>query len=72
MVDKMLYSPEEAFELLSIGRAKGFQLLAAGDLPSIKVGRLRRIPADALHAWVREQLAAQSGEQGTSPEGLPQ
>jgi excisionase family DNA binding protein len=48
----LLYRPEEAAELLGCGRAYIYQLLAAGAIKSVKVGRLRRIPAVALDEYV--------------------
>jgi excisionase family DNA binding protein len=54
----LLFTPDEAFAELKIGRAKGFQMIASGELPSIKIGRLRRIPVDGLRAWVQGQVAA--------------
>ena len=63
MTPGLLLTPEEAFNTLKIGRAKGFQMLASGDLPSIKIGRLRRIPAEGLQAWVQHQLAQQARTQ---------
>ena len=54
----LLCTPDEAFAELKIGRAKGFQMIASGALPSIKIGRLRRIPVDGLRAWVQGQVAA--------------
>ena len=60
MVEGLLLTPEEAFNTLKIGRAKGFQMLASGDLPSIKIGRLRRIPAEGLQAWVQRQVDKQN------------
>jgi excisionase family DNA binding protein len=52
-VDKLLYSPREAASLLSISRTKIYELMAAGEIGSIQVGRSRRIPADALRAFVK-------------------
>lgn len=60
MAEELLLTPEEAFRQLKIGRAKGFQLLASGELPSIKIGRLRRIVAERLREWVEEQAAQQA------------
>jgi excisionase family DNA binding protein len=61
MAEKLLLSAEEAFERLGIGRAFGFKLIASGALPSIKVGRLRRVPAERLRDWVDKQVEAQNG-----------
>lgn len=54
----VLLTPEVAAERLACGRTKLYELLRSGELESVKVGRLRRIPEDALTAYVtrlREQ-----------------
>ena len=53
MDEQLLLSPEQAFALVGIGRSTGYRLLASGEIPSIKIGRLRRIPRHALERWVR-------------------
>jgi excisionase family DNA binding protein len=58
---KLLLSPEETCATLGVKRATLFKLLAAGIIPSIKIGRLRRIPVDALHRYVERQVAEQTG-----------
>jgi excisionase family DNA binding protein len=54
-----LLTVEQAAERLSIGRTSMFALLKAGDIESVKVGRLRRIPADALDRYVSRLVAEQ-------------
>jgi excisionase family DNA binding protein len=49
---------EEAARRLSIGRSAVFALIAAGDLPSFKVGRSRLVPVEALEEYVRRQTGA--------------
>jgi excisionase family DNA binding protein len=44
----LLLTPEEAATVLRIGRTRLYQLLATGDLPSIKLGGSRRIAVAAL------------------------
>jgi excisionase family DNA binding protein len=56
MAEELLLTPNEAFARIRVKRAKGFQMLASGELPSIKVGRLRRIPVEALRRWVEERM----------------
>ena len=53
--DKILMRPRETAEALGIGLSKTYQLLATGELPSIRVGRNIRIPVDALKAWIQER-----------------
>ena len=42
------YTVEEVAEMLGISRAHVFNLMNAGQIRSVKLGRSRRIPADAL------------------------
>ncbi len=51
-VSKLLLTPEEAAEALSIGRSKLYELLANGSLESVAIGACRRIPNTALHDFV--------------------
>ncbi len=56
MVDrKLLLRVEEAAEKLSIGRSKMYELLAAGEIQPIRVGRSVRVSSAALEEWVARQ-----------------
>lgn len=57
--DKLLHPAEEAAQILSVGRSQVFELVATGELESVKIGRLRRIPHDALVDYIR-RLRTQS------------
>ncbi|MCA1682136.1 MAG: helix-turn-helix domain-containing protein, partial [Actinobacteria bacterium] len=39
----------EAADALHIGRTKVYGLIRNGELVSIKIGKLRRVPVDAVH-----------------------
>jgi excisionase family DNA binding protein len=47
-MEKLLCTTREAAEALGIGRSKVYELMYAGVLASVKIGRSRRIPAEAL------------------------
>ncbi|WTK45934.1 excisionase family DNA-binding protein [Streptomyces sp. NBC_01520] len=47
-----LLTVEEAARRLGIGRTLCFHLIGSGQLESVPVGRLRRVPADAVHDYV--------------------
>ena len=51
-MSKLLLTSEEVAEVLGIGRSKVFELLAAGQLRSVKIGRCRRIAAATLTQFV--------------------
>ena len=55
-VDKILLTPEEAAERLSIGRTLVYELIARGAIASVRVGRARRIPVAALERYVEQLL----------------
>jgi len=57
-MDKLLLRPEEAAGQLGIGRSKLYALLAAGELPCVRLGHSVRVPAAALREWVEERAAA--------------
>jgi excisionase family DNA binding protein len=50
--DRMLLTVEEAAERLGIGRSTMYQLIAAGKIDTIRVGRLRRIEPNALARYI--------------------
>lgn len=54
-MDQLLLTPENAAELLAVGRTKLYELLRTGAIESVRIGGARRIPATALTAYV-EQL----------------
>ncbi len=51
-MDKLLVSPEEAAEMLGVGRSMVYDLMRTLALPSVKIGRAQRIPTAALRAFV--------------------
>lgn len=50
--DRVLLRPEEVAHALSIGRSTVFQLMRAGELRSVKIGKSRRVPVDAVAEYV--------------------
>jgi excisionase family DNA binding protein len=55
---RVLLTVEAAARQLSIGRTTMYALIKSGEIFSVRVGQLRRVPADALNAYV-QQLAHQ-------------
>ena len=50
--DRIVLTVEEAAERLCVGRTLVYALVRSGDIESIAIGRLRRIPCDALEDFV--------------------
>ena len=54
MNDKALLRAEEVARVLGIGRSKAYEMIARGELPSLRIGRLVRVPRHALDRWIAE------------------
>ena len=50
--EKILLRPEEAAKRLGVSRARLYQLLAAGEIASLKIGSSRRVPVAELDRFV--------------------
>jgi excisionase family DNA binding protein len=59
---RALLTVEEAARRLSVGRTTMYALIGAGAIKSVKVGRLRRVPADALTGYVARLGAGQRAD----------
>jgi excisionase family DNA binding protein len=55
--NQLLLKVEQAAERLGLGRTIVWGLVATGELESLKIGRSRRVPVEALNAYV-ERLRA--------------
>jgi excisionase family DNA binding protein len=56
--EQLLFRPDEAAQRLGIGRTKVYELMASGELRSVKIGAARRVSATALAAFVAALDAA--------------
>lgn len=62
-----LLTIKKTAELLMISRDSIYKLIYSGELPTIRVGRSRRIPVRDLRAWLEEKRSSQAhGSQGQS------
>jgi excisionase family DNA binding protein len=55
--DRQLLTPEEAAEVLSVGRTTIYALMKAGDLHGIHIGRSCRLSRAELERYVRHMQA---------------
>ncbi|MFD9871569.1 helix-turn-helix domain-containing protein [Streptomyces niveus] len=46
----------EAARRIGIGRTKMYEYIASGEIPSAKIGRLRRVPAEAVNEFLLGRL----------------
>jgi excisionase family DNA binding protein len=61
LVQRMTYSVREACVAGNWSRAHMYRLLQSGEIQSIKVGKLRRIPVKALEAYIDRLMEEQAG-----------
>ena len=54
--DLRLVTLPEAARFLSVSRGSLYDLLSSGQLPSVHIGRARRVPMGELRRFVRERL----------------
>jgi excisionase family DNA binding protein len=47
-LSRVLLRPEDVARALSIGRSTVFSLMRSGELRSVKIGKSRRVPVDAV------------------------
>lgn len=62
---RRMLTVEQAAETLGIGRTTMYELVRIGWVQSVRIGRLRRIPADALDAYTDHQLNPSTTEKGS-------
>ena len=56
---RLMLTAEQAAEALGIGRTTVFALIKSGELDSVRIGHLRRVPADAIDAYTARLQAEQ-------------
>ena len=57
---RLLLRPSEAANALGISRAKAYELIAAKDLPSVRLGGSIRVPVEALRVWIELHTCQQA------------
>lgn len=56
MTEKLLLKPAEAADAISTSKTTMYELIASGQIQSVKVGKDLRVPVTALNAWIARQL----------------
>jgi excisionase family DNA binding protein len=51
---QILMTVEQAAKALSVGRTQMFKLIADGSVPSVLIGRSRRVSVDAIREYARK------------------
>jgi len=68
-IDDRLLRAADVAQILSVSRANAYALMAAGRIPSLRIGRCLRTPKGALLHWIVKQTDGQADLQaGRTPE----
>jgi excisionase family DNA binding protein len=64
VMPRKLLTVSAAARVMSISRAHLYAAVMRGEIPSIKIGRARRIPVAAIDEWIAKQLAEAAEQEG--------
>jgi excisionase family DNA binding protein len=54
--ERLVVPPKQAWRMLGVSNSKGYELLAAGESDSIKLGRARRITIKSINRLIEKRL----------------
>ncbi len=57
-MEKVLLKVHEACDMTGLGRSLMYDMVARGEIGSVRVGRAVRIPVSALNAWIQKNYIA--------------
>jgi excisionase family DNA binding protein len=57
MSERLLLKPAEAAEAIGVSRARAYELIAEGAIPSIRLGSSVRVPVQSLREWIDRKVA---------------
>ena len=60
-LDLELLRAEDVARMLRIGRTKAYEMMAAGELPVVRLGRCVRVPRRRLAAWLGARTVGGDG-----------
>lgn len=58
-MENQMYTPKQVASVLMLSQSKTYEMLARGEIPSVKIGWSRRIPQAFLNEYV-DRLCAQA------------
>jgi excisionase family DNA binding protein len=59
VTERLAYRVNEAADAIGISRARAYELIAEGVIPSIRIGSSIRVPVDQLKALIAKRQAEQ-------------
>lgn len=65
--ERLMYRIPEFAEAIGASRAKGYEMVASGAVPSVVIGGLRRVPVSVVHDIIAKQLRDQVAAEPVAP-----
>lgn len=62
-MDKKLLTVAESAIYLGVSRSLLYSYVMGGEIPSIKIGRARRIPVTVLDEWIAREVEDQASDE---------
>ena len=56
-MDNQMYTPKVVASVLMLSRSRTYELIASGEIPSLRIGWSRRVPAAFLDEYVKQLCA---------------
>lgn len=57
-IKPLAVAPKDGFQMIGVSKSKGWELIAARELDTFKIGRATRITTASIEAFVARQLAS--------------
>ena len=54
---RLLLRPREVADLIGVSRSTAYELINTGQIPSLRIGGMLRVPAAGLEEMIAEKLA---------------
>lgn len=58
-VKPLAVAPKDGFQMIGVSKSKGWELIAARELQTFKIGRATRITVASIEAFVERKVSAQ-------------
>ena len=56
MTERLMLRPSEAADAMGVSRSKAYELIANGEIPSVRLGGCIRVPVEALKEWIARSV----------------
>ena len=53
---RLLLRPAETALAIGVSRSKAYELIASGEIPSVRMGKSVRVPLEALQKWINANI----------------